>query len=124
MHFIPYGPVELPHDDQRLLLLDRDGRKQIWDRADGIDPGLSDACGCYVFAVRTGGGIKPWYVGKAEAQSFKLECLTKHKVEKYNAVLTTLKTGTPLLYFYGRVTPQTLPIFEGNDCEIPRCSLS
>lgn len=105
MIFQPYGPLELSRDCAGLLLLDRDLRTAIWKRADQIDPGLSDACGCYVFAVRTGGGTKPWYVGKAVRQSFKRECLTQDKVTKYNSVLQTLERGTPLLYLYGRVKP-------------------
>lgn len=104
MDFIPYGPFELPRDDGGLLLLDRSGRKSIWDSVDHADPGLADACGCYVFAIRNGGGILPWYVGKAERQSFKLESLTEHKTTKYNEALLACGKGTPLLYLYARVT--------------------
>jgi hypothetical protein len=104
MRFIPYGPFELPRGDDGLLLLTKDERQLFWADVDTEDDGLSDACGCYVFAIRAGGGIRPWYVGKAERQSFKREALTEHKVDKYNTVLSDLGKGTPLLYFYARIT--------------------
>ncbi len=105
MHFVPYGPILLKRDDSGFLLLDRDSRSEIWEQADGIDPGLSDACGCYVFAVKAGSIAKPWYVGKAERQSFKRESLESHKIVLYNRVLNEVIRGVPLLYFYARVTP-------------------
>ncbi len=50
------------------------------------------------------GGIKPWYVGKAERQSFKREYLTVDKLNKYEAALLSVSKGTPLLFFYVRLT--------------------
>ncbi|MGD9614846.1 MAG: hypothetical protein AB7H90_08175 [Alphaproteobacteria bacterium] len=104
MNFLPYGPVRLPRDDEGLLLLDSQTRREFWDKADELDQGLSEACGCYVFAVKTGKVAKPWYVGKAERQPFKRECLTEHKVNKYNSILQSSARGIPCLYLYARVT--------------------
>lgn len=102
MNFIPYGPVffERDRDNDRLLLLNHQSREEFWSRSDELDPGLSDACGCYVFAI----GNVPWYVGKSERQNFKRECLTDHKIQKYNYILQLFKTGRPCLYFYARIT--------------------
>lgn len=107
MEFQPYGPLELGRDDNGLLLLDCDMRAAIWEAADEIDAGLSGACGCYVFAVKAGPVPKPWYVGKAERQSFRQECLTPDKVTKYNSVLKISGRGRPFLYLYGRIASAT-----------------
>jgi hypothetical protein len=56
-----------------------------------------------VHVLRAGKGARPWYVGKAELQSFKAECFTDNKIKKYAFAEETQK-GTPLLYFYARVT--------------------
>ena len=32
------------------------------------------ACGCYVFALKNGGNIIAWYVGKTERMTFEKEC--------------------------------------------------
>ncbi|MCO5083880.1 MAG: hypothetical protein M9955_19760 [Rhizobiaceae bacterium] len=86
------------------MLRDADQRRTFWESADSVEPGLSEACGCYVFAIRAGRGIKPWYVGKAERQSFKREAVTEDKLNKYELALRAAKKGTPLLYFYARTT--------------------
>jgi hypothetical protein len=98
------GGFELPRDMGRLGLAEAAERREFWDVVDVDQPGLSEACGCYVFAIRVGGGVKPWYVGKAERQSFKRECLTSDKLEKYERAMASIGRGTPLLYFYARTT--------------------
>lgn len=103
MRYWTEGPFDLVRDDDGLLNLDEYSRRDFWLDADAATPGISDACGCYVFALRRGSTCKPWYVGKAERQSFKREALTADKVRKYNSVLQT-QQGTPTMYFYARVT--------------------
>lgn len=104
MRYYPVGGHDLPRIDGAIALWDADQRSEFWDSVEGWDPGLSDACGCYVFAIRVGGGVKPWYVGKAERQSFKRECLTHDKLKKYESALRFVRKGTPLLFFYARLT--------------------
>lgn len=105
MRYYLYGPLELPRGDDNLLNFDGYDRTTMWADLESCTAiGLADACGCYVFAMRAGRGIKPWYVGKSEKQPFKRECLTDDKIRKYNSVLSTAKKGTPLLYFYARTT--------------------
>ncbi len=45
--------------------------KEFWKQPD-VQP-FADEKGCYVFAVRAGGGYTPIYVGKA-TRTFKQEC--------------------------------------------------
>lgn len=49
-------------------------------------------------------GSLPWYVGKAERQSFRHECLTPHKVVHFNNALAGRK-AKPELFFIPQVTP-------------------
>lgn len=103
MKYMLYGPFELPRQN-RQIDVDPASIKDFWRIVDGADNGLAGACGCYVFAIRAGKGATPWYVGKAEKQSFKSECITPHKMKIYDEVLASGK-GTPLMYFYARITP-------------------
>ena len=54
----------------------RQWRKTFWTIVENNEPGLSVACGCYVFAIRFGDNFTPWYVGKTEQQSFKTRVLS------------------------------------------------
>lgn len=106
MKYDPYGPFTLPRSDDNLIFVEDRGRAGFWREIDQHTPGLSNACGCYVFALRSGGGVRPWYVGKAERQSFKSEVLTQDKITKYNSVLQAGKKGTPVLFLFSRITPE------------------
>lgn len=59
---------------------------------------LASERGCYVFATRAGRGYTPWYVGKA-TKSFRQECFTPHKLNKYNECLVDIARCTPVLFF-------------------------
>ncbi|NKM69386.1 hypothetical protein [Rhizobium laguerreae] len=106
MRYYLYGGFELPRDHGRVILGDPDQRRDFWEEVEAHQYGLSDACGCYVFGIRVGGGTKPWYVGKAERQSFKRECITTDKLTKYESAMAAMGKGTPLLYFYARATKE------------------
>jgi hypothetical protein len=100
MHFEVYGPFNLPRDGRRILHSAPD-RKAYWKSVDDKVPGLSAACGCYVFTVRS----KVWYVGLAERQSFKKECYIPHKVLLFNGALDMVG-GTCSLIFIPKTTNQ------------------
>jgi hypothetical protein len=100
MHYNIYGGYELPRTNKRV----GNFNKGFWSAVNNQREGLSKACGCYVFALRNGDNIKPWYVGKAEKQCFADECFSPHKQNIFNKVLLE-KNGTPLLYFIARLTP-------------------
>jgi hypothetical protein len=69
------------------------------------DEGLSDACGCYVFATRAGRGYTPHYIGQASKRSIADEALNPSNREKYNLVLG-LGRGKPMLFILPMLTPQ------------------
>jgi len=82
-----------------------DYNKSFWTQVDDAKAGLSRACGCYVFALKNGSSLKPWYVGKAERQAFHEECFSPAKRLIFNDVLLK-RNGTPLLFFLPRLTPK------------------
>jgi hypothetical protein len=103
MRFDVYGPFTLPRTTRGLIASTAADRRKYWDRVEENVPGLSKACGCYVFAIRASRGTLPWYVGKAERQSFAKECLTSHKLVHFNNAVAGRK-GKPLLIFLPQLT--------------------
>jgi hypothetical protein len=101
MKFEIYGGFEIKRDDET-----RQGvfNRSFWDVVRDADPRLTDACGCYLFALQNGRNIVAWYVGKAERQSFYQECFLPAKRYIYNDVLAR-RSGKPLLFLIARVTP-------------------
>jgi len=67
------------------------------------EPGLAEAFGCYVFAMRAGKGFTPWYVGKTD-KAFRDECLAPHKLNYYNQVNVSHARGTPVLFLLPKIT--------------------
>jgi len=59
---------------------------------------LASQRGCYVFAIRAGGGFTPGYVGRA-TKSFRQEVFAPHKLAKYQQFLADYVKGTPVLFF-------------------------
>ena len=53
--------------------------------------------GCYIFGLRTGGGLTPIYVGKSST-GFKRECFQHDKLTHYNEALV-MHSGTPVMFF-------------------------
>lgn len=100
MRFAVYGAYEVP---RRNGLIDDSvkSKRSFWENVDSDVEGLSGACGCYIFAAQN----RPWYVGLAEKQSFKQECLTYQKVNTYNKVLSEYERAAPWLYLIAKLTP-------------------
>jgi hypothetical protein len=69
------------------------------------EEGLSEACGCYVFALRAGGGSKPYYVGQACKRRLAAEAMNTSNLGKYNEILGDRKRGRPELFFLPMRTP-------------------
>lgn len=74
MNFYPYSPIAIPRTTKGLIANDSESLRLFWSGVEAIEEGLSNAIGIYIFSIRAGGGIIPWYVGKAEKQSFSKEC--------------------------------------------------
>jgi hypothetical protein len=102
MRFIPYGPLEVPVTDGTV---DASQLKKWWHDIDfdGKHTYLPAAYGCYIFALRTGSKLVPWYVGRTRA-SFKGEILTRHKRWIVEEVLKTSKRGKLVVIFLARTT--------------------
>lgn len=97
----PFGPFKLK---TRQRAVEDSDRRAFWDDVEAKHPGLADAVGCYIFATRTGGGVKPWYVGKAERTPFKQEVWNHKNLNTYNRVLRRLDRASPILYLLARET--------------------
>lgn len=105
MNFFPHTAVEIPRRPGGLISNDKNDMNAFWERIEvEVAEGLSGGIGCYVFSVRAGKGVLPWYVGLAEKQSFRKECFTSHKLVHYNNVVSERK-GTPLLTLVSKYTP-------------------
>jgi hypothetical protein len=53
--------------------------------------------GCYIFAMRTGGGCTPGYVGKTK-KNFKQEVFGSHQLKRYYEFMASYKSGRPVLF--------------------------
>lgn len=95
----PYGPFNVPIESGRVSK----DLKEFWKEVEARKPGLSEAVGCYIFAVKRGSGYVPWYVGKTVKLGFRGEGFQPQK-RLYLASLGTLEDGTIRLYLIARVT--------------------
>ena len=100
MKYEVFGPFELPRTDGNLLDCQPESKKAFWAEVNGSNPGLSEACGCYVVSVH-------WvvqYVGLARRQSFEGECFQPHKAVLYSKAMQTRKSPWRL-HLLARMTP-------------------
>lgn len=98
MQFSVHGPFELPRNGHLVARTPTD-RNHFWDQVDAAVDGLSNARGCYVFTV----GVRAWYVGLAEKQTFRNECFRSHKITIYNESMQSIQ-GRPRLLFIPLMT--------------------
>ena len=107
MRFKVYGPYDIGVDEGLRGWIDKDDIKAFWKE---VGDELQKACGVYIFGMygegKTGiaGKDRPWYVGKAEKQTFKQECFNGNNRTKFNKILMKYKKkGKPFLYLLARV---------------------
>jgi hypothetical protein len=97
MHFQTFGPFEFT-GSQPAFWKQVDAQAKQYD----VDPwDLRVAAGCYLFAIKRGSALKPWYVGKTNAANgFMGEIFTGHKLRHYRRVMddTKRKSGHILLF--------------------------
>lgn len=74
-------------------------------------PSLKAKTGCYIFAMRSGGGIKPGYVGKA-TKSFGQECFTPHKLGKCNEILCEYERGSLVIFLFESPPGKKAPTYQ------------
>ena len=119
-----FGPFVVPRKDgaaKRVLDRSNDAINQFWKDVEGKHPGLSTARGCFLFGIRAGKGIKPWYIGQSTT-GFKNECFQSHKLNHYRDVIDQTGKGTPVLSFVARCTNNlnfatSLPVREADFVE-------
>jgi hypothetical protein len=99
--FEPFGPFKMP---VRGVSVDKSREKEFWEQVEDELQGLSDAVGCYVFAIRAAKGVVPWYVGMTEKSSFRKESWQPHKLNLYVDSMQSRKKGTPVLYLIAKQT--------------------
>lgn len=105
MNFFPHEAIEVPRQESGLIAADKDSLNSFWAQVDAqLDDEVSMGIGCYVFSVRAGRGVLPWYVGKAEKQPFRSECFAAHKLNHYNNIVAS-RRGTPFLTLVTKYTP-------------------
>lgn len=103
MRFDVAGPFDISRHGKKRNIT-KESLLSLKDQLEEWEEGLSEACGCYVFAKRAGGGITPWYVGQACRRPMLKEALNSDNLAKYNKVLDDDK-GTPLLFVVPTRTP-------------------
>lgn len=94
--FVVSGPYVVPIYQGRngRIVREEEGRSFF-----AHHPSLVTKRGCYIFAMRSGGGITPTYVGKA-TKSFGQECFTAHKLGKCNQTLVDYGQGTLVVFLF------------------------
>lgn len=102
MDFDVIGPIKLSRHGKKRLIT-RDSLTELVADLEILEDGLSEACGCYVFAKQAGKGLTPWYVGQACKLPIAAEALNASNREKYNTVLDA--KGSPVLFLLPLRTP-------------------
>lgn len=100
MNYIVIGAYKLPRKNG-IIDSSNSAKRKFWEYVEEDKEGLPSACGCYVFSAQN----RPWYIGMAQKQKFTNECLTDHKINIYNNILTSYKRAAPWLYFIAKLTP-------------------
>ena len=105
MKFDIYGPYELLRDNTGNLIR-KETRDDFNAQLQAVTQGntsLTDACGCYVFAIRSRRGTLPWYVGKTVRNIFSKECMNEKNINTFNEFLRG-RDGAPVLYVLPKLT--------------------
>ena len=99
MHYGVFGPYRLARDGA-LVSRSAEDRRALWHLMEADAPGLSEACGCYVFSIRR----RAWEVGMGGGQPFCQEGFASDKINQYNYALQRV-SGDPLLHVIAKLTP-------------------
>jgi hypothetical protein len=102
MNFDVCGPFEIPRNPGKTLI-DKKLLPDLKAEIEKLNHGLTDACGCYVFAIRAAKGYKPWYVGQTKMQKLFWESFADSKINLYNEVINA-RNGVPVITFIPTLT--------------------
>jgi hypothetical protein len=103
MNFNVYGGFKIPTNKNTGHAI---VTSSFWKTVDDVEDGLSRASGCYVFSIKFGQKITPWYVGKTEKLWFATACFKPANKVIFNDILVQHR-GTPLIFLIPRLTPAT-----------------
>ncbi|RDJ20123.1 hypothetical protein DWF00_16570 [Bosea caraganae] len=93
--FDVYGPYDIEVDGTQVPA----SQKALWEQV-REEEGLEESIGCYMFCIRRGGIILPWYIGMTVAvKGFRGETFTPHKIDIYNDCLQR-QSGQPQLFIF------------------------
>ena len=129
MRFKIFGPFEIPLHEGQAGWIDGPDTKIFWEEVESKVSGLSEACGVYLFGMFGDENLQktvaskdlPWYVGKAEKQTFKKECFNSKNKGSYNKVITKIykQKGTPFLYLLARMEDDNQTFSKPTEREYP-----
>jgi len=92
--FEPFGPCEIPVEKPASSRLIKEDLSGFWERYGNI----ASRVGCYVYAIKTGRAIVPFYVGMT-TKTFQEECFTSHKLNHYHRAMGYYSRGKPVISF-------------------------
>jgi hypothetical protein len=104
MNFGVLGPFEIVRFGGKNLIT-KASKAYLENALEEERAGLSEACGCYVFAVKAGRGYTPHYVGQASRQPIAKEALNPTNQGNFNELLGRVGKGTPVLFVIPLLTP-------------------
>lgn len=99
-YFDTHGPYEV----QRPSGIITGAQQAFWNSIPSKYASPEHAIGCYVFGIRYGAKIRPWYVGMTVAKAgFRGEIFQKHKLDIYNECMNG-RRGTPVMFLFPLIT--------------------
>lgn len=108
MWFDMYGPFDLTRENGTISSRQPDFWGQVQQASGEYGYGTKElelAIGCYVFGLRHGEALKPWYIGMTVAKGgFRSEVLQKHKRNHYDEVVKNNR-GAPIMLLMPLLTP-------------------
>ena len=94
--FDVFGPFDVAHNERIIPRAQPD----LWSEVHDYAPGLPNAIGCYLYGLRYGERITPWYVGMTVSQGgFAGETFQQHKIDNYSYAMS-LKRGAPVIFLF------------------------
>lgn len=106
VYFDVFGPFELSPESAKSGKLPIDFWRIVNESAKkylfNSDDELSSASGCYLFAMKRGKAIFPWYVGMTISENgFRSEIFQYHKLVRYTAVVDKCAQGwMPCIFLF------------------------
>ncbi|RJQ24655.1 hypothetical protein C4565_09410 [Candidatus Parcubacteria bacterium] len=92
--FKPYGPYDIPVEKLAASRFIVEDLSEFWEKLGDI----SSCAGCYVFSIKTGRAVVPFYVGMT-LNTFEGECFTDHKLKHYHRAIGAYSRGKPVMSF-------------------------